>query len=372
MSDPVDGQSRKARGGLVRVIPVALLALGTLLLCLVPPVPVWASLAVLFSGVITSFLFLSWRAGLASLLAVYVGFVFVWAPFFLGWVVTRRAFHFPDKENAGLTPASFKLAFDDVAFKATDGVDIKGWWVPSAEDRGSVILVHGLNRTRLEMIRKVPFLNSLGWNVLLFDLRHHGESAGASTTFGFREKDDVKGAVAFVRGRSKGPVVLWGVSLGAASVMLEAAEDPSVDAVVCDSSYLSLKDTVPHHLALFRRFALWLRIVPVWPVADEALFWIGKRGDFPTEKVDVEEAAAHLQGRPLLVVACSGDRRMPKEIAFKLQAAAGKSADVLVVPGETHGGAYRDGTAAYQTAVSKILDEARQRSPQETARLNLP
>jgi hypothetical protein len=46
---------------------------------------------------------------------------------------------------------------------------------------------------------------------------------------------------------------------------------------------------------------------------------------------------------------------MPSEIAFALRAAAGVRASVLVVPGNSHGGAYRDGKAAYEGAVAEIL-----------------
>jgi hypothetical protein len=49
---------------------------------------------------------------------------------------------------------------------------------------------------------------------------------------------------------------------------------------------------------------------------------------------------------------------MPAEIAFELKAAAGERARVLVVPGNSHGGAWRDGTAAYESAVAALLDEA--------------
>src|SRR5262249_27908517 len=182
--------------------------------------------------------------------------------------------------NAGLTPASFNLAFEDVSFKASDGVPLKGWWVPAAEDRGSVILVHGLNRSRIEMARKLPFLHQAGWNALAFDLRHHGDSGGELSSFGFFEKRDVEAAIALARERSKGPVVLWGVSLGAATATLAAAEDPKIAGLVCDSSYRSLRDTVAHHLVLFRRFAWWLRVVPAWPVAGEVVYWIGRRGGF--------------------------------------------------------------------------------------------
>ena len=151
-------------------------------------------------------------------------------------------------------------------------------------------------------------------------------------------------------------MVLWGISLGGASVVMAAADDPSVAGVVCDSSYRDLPDTVRHHVALFRGFRWWLKIVPPWPLTDQVLFWIGQRGGFDAAAVDVRAAAARLNGRPALFVANSEDRRMPKEIAFELQKAANGKAEVLIVPGKSHGGAWRDGNAAYSTAVAGLLE----------------
>jgi alpha-beta hydrolase superfamily lysophospholipase len=297
------------------------------------------------------------RLALAAALALAV-FVFGWTPYFLAGIGTSRRFQFPDRENGGLTPASFQLAFEDVAFRSADGVELRGWWVPAPAAKGAVVMAHGLNRSRIEMVRRAPFVHSEGWNALLFDLRHHGASGGATTTFGAREKEDVKAAVRLARERSPGPVVVWGVSLGAASVVFAAAEDPTVAGVICDSSYRSLGDTVRHHLQLFRGFRWWLRLVPRWPLADLTVFWMGHRGGFDPAAVDVQAAARRLAGRPALFVANSEDRRMPKEIAFDLQAAAGSGAEVLIVPGQSHGGAWRDGTAAYEAAAAALLEAA--------------
>lgn len=294
--------------------------------------------------------------GLLGLLALVI---FGWIPFWLGGAATGRRFNYRDRENEGLTPASFELAFEPVAFRSADGVELRGWWVPAAGARGTVVLVHGLNRSRIEMVRKAPFLNRMGWNALLFDLRHHGESGPAVRSFGFFERQDVHAAVAEARRRAAGlPVAVWGVSLGAASATLAAAEDPTIAALVCDSTYRSLRDTIGHHLKLFRSFRWWFRVLPEWPVANEVVFWIGRRGGFDPDAVDVKRAAARLNGRPALFVANSGDPRMPPEIAFELKEAAGPRAQVLVVPGVSHGGAYREGTAAYERAVEDVLGAA--------------
>jgi pimeloyl-ACP methyl ester carboxylesterase len=305
-----------------------------------------------------------WLIGLGLVLVVgTLGFVFGFVPYFLAGLFTVRTFQMPDKENEGLTPATFDIRYEDVSFPARDGVPLSGWWVPAPDAKGTVILVHGLNRSRIEMVRKVPFLYRLGWNSLLFDLRRHGKSGGTLRSLGFHERSDVLGALDLAEHRGSSPVVAWGVSFGAAASVLAAAEEPRISAVVCDSSYRSLRDTARHHLALFRRFAWWLRFVPVWPTADEAVFWMGRRGDFDPDALDVEAAARRLGDRPTLFVAGSGDERMPPYIAFDLKAAAGPRARVLVVPGQGHGHAYRNATAPYERAVADLLEEVTRKEP---------
>ncbi|HEY2942627.1 MAG TPA: alpha/beta fold hydrolase [Vicinamibacteria bacterium] len=299
---------------------------------------------------------LKWAGAL--LLVALCAFIFGWVPYFLGGIATTRRFQYNDRANNGLTPASFSLPFEEVSFQAADGVPLKGWWVPAPDAKGTVVMIHGLNRSRLEMVKKVPFVHEQGWNALLFDVRHHGASGGNVSGFGWLERKDAEAAKAYSELRSKGPVVLWGVSLGAATAVFAAADDPSVAGVVSDSSYRSLPDTVVHHLQLFRGFRWWLRIVPSWPVGDEVIFWMGRRGGFNPRAVDVQAAAARLAGRPVLFVCNAGDRRMPPDIAFDLKTAAGERAKVLVVPGNTHGEAYRDGKPAYESAVADLLHEA--------------
>ena len=40
--------------------------------------------------------------------------------------------------------------------------DLGAWWVPVSPSKGTVVLVHGQNRSRVEMVRKLPFLQEAG------------------------------------------------------------------------------------------------------------------------------------------------------------------------------------------------------------------
>lgn len=302
-------------------------------------------------------------------------FLFGFLPYFLAGAFTVRTFQMKDAENEGVTPATFRLPFEEVAFNARDGVPLAGWWVPAENAKGTVVLVHGLNRSRIEMARKLPFLHQAGWNALLFDLRRHGASGGAVRSLGWGERLDVLGALDYARKRAPQPIVAWGISFGGAAVVLAAAEERQISGVICDSSYRSLRDTAHHHLELFRQMAsrpssspekppLMIRIlraalpwVPTWPTADVAVFWMGQRAGFHPDDLDILKAAAKLGSRPALFVGGTGDERMPPDVAQDLKAATGPQAAVLIVASQGHGHAYRDGTEAYEKAVLKLLEE---------------
>jgi len=288
-------------------------------------------------------------------------FLFGIVPYTLGGMATRRRFSLPDRENTEYVKTSFTIPREDVTFKTKDDVAISGWWIPAAHPRGSVIMVHGLNRTRIEMAKKVEPLHAWGFNCLLIDLRHHGASSGDGTTFGLKEKLDVQSAIDFVQSKGSGPVVVWGVSMGGATATLATADDDRVAGLIADSSYDSLPNTVRHHLRLFRGFKLYgipaLKLVPQWPTSDLVLFWIKQRGAFNPSDVDVMAAATKVNGRPSLFVANRGDVRIPFAITEEMTRRAGPKAHMLITESKSHGGAWRDAREAYEAAVKKLLDE---------------
>lgn len=302
-----------------------------------------------------------WKRLLTLLFLAAVFFLFGFVPYTLGGIATRRRFVLPDRENETYVKTSFTVPREDITLTSKDGIQISGWWIPAENPRGTLILVHGLNRSRIEMAKKVEPLHAWGFNCVLIDLRHHGASGGDRTTFGLTEKFDVRAATDFALSRSPGPIVLWGVSLGGATVTLEAADDPRVAGLIADSTYDSLPNTIRHHLRLFRGFRFYgipaLKLVPQWPLSDLVLFWIKERGDFDPQEVDVLAAAAKLQGRPSLFVANRGDVRIPFAIAGEMAKLAGPKSHMLLTESKSHGGAWRDDRPEYEAAVKSLLDE---------------
>ena len=193
------------------------------------------------------------RVLLYVVISLLVIFFFGVVPWFLTNIITTSQFHFRDPDD-GKTPQSYGMEFHPIEFRSSDGVLLKGWYVPaSGEARGTIVYCHGLNRTRIEMLPMAVFAHNLGYNGLLFDLRHQGESGGAMKSLGYLERLDAEAAVHYALAEEKAtrPVILWGISMGAAAALLAAADSPDVAAVISDSSFLNYTDVIRHHYYLF-------------------------------------------------------------------------------------------------------------------------
>jgi fermentation-respiration switch protein FrsA (DUF1100 family) len=285
------------------------------------------------------------------LAALAAGFFFLFVPWFVVHIGTKGRYHYPDP-NDGKTPISYRMNFKWVEFPSSDGIVLKGWYVPGTSDaRGTIVYCHGLNRTRIEMLPMAAFGHQLDYDGLLFDLRHQGASGGELTTLGYQERLDVIAAVRYAldqQGASR-PVILWGVSMGAAAALLAAAESPDVAAVISDSSFASLRATVEHHWKLF--FGL-----PSFPFAYEIVHGIAWRGGFRPSDFDLVNAVARIGNRPILFVALQDDRRMPPSIAQTLYSHAASPHKALVVlPGHRHGEGFNQAREQYEIAVRQFL-----------------
>jgi pimeloyl-ACP methyl ester carboxylesterase len=139
------------------------------------------------------------------------------------------------------SPAEYGLAFEEVDFKASDGLSLRGWWVPAPGSERAVVILHGHGGSMDWDIHRAPALHAAGFNVLLFDFRAHGRSDGRLATFGYLERLDVQGAVEFLKRRGMRRIGLLGFSYGGIATMLAAPICPEVDAVITDGGPARMK-----------------------------------------------------------------------------------------------------------------------------------
>lgn len=100
--------------------------------------------------------------------------------------------------------------------------------------RATVLLLHGWAMDKDSTLPWAFAFADAGWRAVLLDLRNHGASGRAPAGFGPREAVDVARAIDDLRQRGElvGPLVLLGMSYGAAVALETAARHEAVAAVV--------------------------------------------------------------------------------------------------------------------------------------------
>jgi pimeloyl-ACP methyl ester carboxylesterase len=298
---------------------------------------------------------LRWTYRLVIVLVCFVAFFFlVLLPVAGSYLITNSRFQF--RERGPKTPESVGLSVTPVEFMSQDGVPLRGWWSPGESEMPVIIFIHGLNRSRLELLGRGADANRRGYGVLLFDLRNHGESGKAYTTIGIFESRDVCAASQLVKEKAGArPQILWGVSMGASSAILAAKQCPGFAAIVSDSSFLSFRDTVAHHLRLIFR-------LPAFPIANLIVAITGFRVGFNPDDGDVEAAVRSIS-TPILFIAGGADRRMPPALAQRmLNASPSPIKQFVMVPGAGHGEAFNTDPTTYLNSVYGFIERVRYNS----------
>jgi pimeloyl-ACP methyl ester carboxylesterase len=247
--------------------------------------------------------------------------------------ITDQATH-ADRTPLEGSPADLGLQYDTVSFESeVDHVPLQGWYLPSGGER-AIIMVHGIGQNRWNTWERAPQKAQMfvqhGYDVLVFDLRGHGQSGGDRLGFGWSERNDVLGAVAYVeqRGIPAGHIGVQAHSYGAATSLLAAAEGPDIAAVVADSAFSGIRPLLDREVQL--------RGYP--PIFAPGIDLVGSQ----LYGVDLDQIApvarvGKIAPRRILFIHGSEDARIPVENSQQLFAAAHNQDDELwIVPGAAH------------------------------------
>jgi hypothetical protein len=156
---------------------------------------------------------------------------------------------------------------EDVAFTTSDGLRLKGWYVPS--ENGATVIVFPGRRGPQKPAR---LLVEHGYGVLLFDRRGEGESEGDPNALGWAGTRDLHAALAYLQGRPEVDderIGGLGLSVGGEMMLQAAAETDELKAVVSEGAGIrSVRDAAD--LTGAERWAT----MPVWSLttAGTALF----------------------------------------------------------------------------------------------------
>jgi alpha-beta hydrolase superfamily lysophospholipase len=232
----------------------------------------------------------------------------------------------------------------------SDGIELATReWSTERRVRAIVVLVHGFASSKDDrnVVGLADELVRLGFDVVSYDARGHGESGGVCT-LGDLEAQDVAAAVAWAQ-RPGTPIVLVGASMGGIAVLRHAAVSADVTGLVVVSSpsewrvplriralvTAGLTRTKAGRWVAARRMRV--RIHPVWSAAEPP-------------RVLVSRVTS-----PLAIVHGYRDRMIPHRAALELHLEGERYRRLVLVPDMGH--AFDPlGHAAITEAVDWVLN----------------
>lgn len=233
--------------------------------------------------------------------------------------------------------------------RTSDGVTLRGWYLPTDARRNLIVLVHGMWSSWIEMAALGRDLHARGHDVLLFDLRGHGQSDSSRLSLGRRERADLRAVLRWAEeeGFSRDRIGWLGYSMGASTLLLEAAQNPEIQVVVMDSPYGDLPELLKTQLSKHSRLPSWFN-----PGILAAAHWcFGVRTD---DLVPIR-AARSWGDRPLLLIHGESDSIVPVRQAYQIAQAAGTSCLTRTFPGVEHVQAYESDPQRYVSLIESFF-----------------
>lgn len=240
----------------------------------------------------------------------------------------------------------------DVAFPANDALTLRGWFFPASDPQApAVIYAPATAKDQRQGLSLVEPLIKAGYQVLLFSYRGSGLSDGNRLNFsyGARESQDIDAAVRYLsETRGIQQIGAIGHSAGAVSIILSAARNPKIGAVVAAAPYTTLLDIWEDNRPAIFPKELYLQV--------QQLFQLRK--DFSQQQVRPIDVIAAISPRPVLLINGLDDQRISQDQASRLFKAAKSPKEIIWLAGTGHAEVRSPGLDALIPQIVSFLDSS--------------
>jgi fermentation-respiration switch protein FrsA (DUF1100 family) len=194
-------------------------------------------------------------------------------------------FFYPRKQLA-YNPVAQHFSPRDVWFKASDGVNLHGWFFSGGPNaKGTVLVLHGNAENLSTHVNGVLWLVKAGFNLFIFDYRGYGKSEGGPSIQGVHLDAEASLKTLLSMPQVKSQIIVLGQSLGGAIAVYTVANFPYKDriaALVVDSAFSGYRRIAREKLA--EHFITWPFQYPLSFLFNDAyspVKWIRKVSPVP-------------------------------------------------------------------------------------------
>lgn len=140
---------------------------------------------------------------------------------------------------------------EDVFINSFDNLKLHGYILKTENSDKWAITVHGYTNKAESMSAMAYKYHSLGYNILMPDLRGHGKSEGSYVGMGWHDRLDIlKWIDLIIKENKDAKILLHGISMGAGTVMMVSGEElpENVKVIIEDCGYTSAKEQLAYNL----------------------------------------------------------------------------------------------------------------------------
>lgn len=220
----------------------------------------------------------------------------------------------------------------EVKLTSADGIKLTAYEVRVERPKGVVICLGGIHSpTVTKWYGHSRLFADNGYSSLLLDLRSHGASDGKGIYAGTREWMDVDAAVEYIASQQyyQGvPIVVMGLSMGAATAVVSVGKNSQIGALISLSSYSEWGYNFDRNVEQKMPAVVAKLLSPFVALVTKMRF--GSMADITPERM-----IANLGSRPALLVHSLGDRLVPFE-SFERLTAVAPQVERWVLSGDNH------------------------------------
>ena len=247
---------------------------------------------------------------------------------------------------------SFDQLTKEVLWMTNQGLKQAAWYVPAETTTNkTVIVVHGFTNDKEDMKPYAWMFHELGYNVLMPDNMSHGDSEGQIIGYGWNDRLNViKWSEILIEENVDSQITLFGVSMGAATVMMASGEASLPDQVINiieDCGYSSVWDELKYQ-------AKEMYNLPAFPILYEVSAISKIRAGFSYGQASSVKQLEN-NTRPVLFIHGSDDTFVPTNMVYKnYQATQGKK-ELYIVKGAKHADSFATDPQAYIKKIATFL-----------------